>query len=844
MRRRVIFLMIFIVAINISVYFLVKSIYNNELFHHNHDMSEKFLLEYNTIIKDFNAISDFIFDAYITDNKYTLEKLYQGIIDKKDTEKVRKGIYEKFFPIFEKIKQKGYSQIHFIDYNGNSFLRMHLPDTFGDDLKPFRKLLVKALDEKRKISGLEVGRHEIAYRIDYPIFYKGKFLGILELALNSEFIIDYMNRELNGSYYIIINKESVKSMKEEFFKKKYYPIRSFPDFYINSKVKKQDFHTELEEIFENRQLSLLPPQQKTYNFKELSIFLVPLYEFNNNFIGYALKIEHDYFPFAIKRFRIINLSLFFILSLVLMASYIIIDNKNIRLSKELMEKDTFAKKLNELNRLYEIILKNSDQIVYDYNVNKDEVRRSGAIEKILHIDEKQFVKSSINEFEKLIHPEDFLKVHSFIKQIQKNDTTFDIRYRLKKGDGTYAFIHDQGVATIIDGERHILGTMKDVSSVVKYEEVLQQAQRLESIGVLAGGIAHDFNNLLAGMWNYIEMIKISKDPDIIDKCIEKARTALDRAKALTSQLLTFSKGGQPNIKVVDIRNVIYNIVPFSLSGSALKYTIEISDDVKNCLADEHQISQVIENIIINARQAMSNKGDIFVKVDQFIQKEDNLNHIHLPKGEYIKISIIDTGPGISEENLKKIFEPFFTTKKDGKGLGLAICYNIIKKHNGYINVSSKIGEGTEVDIYLPATSQIPEEKGQIKSEILKENLNIILMDDEELILDSSAIMLETLGHKVYTCRKGEEVIEKYLELKNQGINVDLFILDITIVGGMGGIETIKRLKAIDNEIKAIVSSGYADDPVFATYKDYGFCAALKKPYGLDEMTKVMKESLI
>ncbi|MCA1933319.1 MAG: response regulator, partial [Calditerrivibrio sp.] len=269
------------------------------------------------------------------------------------------------------------------------------------------------------------------------------------------------------------------------------------------------------------------------------------------------------------------------------------------------------------------------------------------------------------------------------------------------------------------------------------------------------------------------------------------------------------------------------------------------DNTKNCIGDEYQISQVIENLIINARHATSDKGDIYIKIcnHEVPQSLDKQQNELLKPGIYVKITIEDNGVGIPAENINKIFEPFYTTKSKGKGIGLAISHNIIKKHNGVIRVESEAGKFTRFDIYLPATDD--KEEKQIEKRYEKEGslLTIALMDDEFFILDSSKLLLETLGHNVLTASRGEELIEIYRDYIKNGKDIDIFILDVTIVGGMGGIETIKELKKINPDVKAIVSSGYSDDPVFTKYREYGFAATLKKPYNIAEMSEAIKVAL-
>lgn len=489
----------------LNLFFYYTSSYNlkRELNKHNETLADKFYMEYNTVVKDFYNLSDFIVDAYIYNNPKILEQLYISIIHNKDTEKTRKEILDTLLPVLNKIKQKGYSQIHFIDYKGYSFLRLHLPEVFGDDLKPVRGLISTAIEEKRKIMGLEVGRHEIAYRAIYPLFYKGTFIGLIDLALNSNFLINHMNKELDGSYNIIIKKSSAKSMKEDFFLRNYKQLKHSSDFYLTYSDYKKELYDYFHNILINEKIDL-SPKQKTININDISISFIPIFDISKNFIGHVVKMEKDNFLMNLKKFRTINISLFIMLSLTMFLFIFTILKKNNELQKELKEKDEYAQKLSELNRLYNLILESSDQIVYDYNINTGVVVRSGSLQKILGITSKDFSQTTILDFIRLIHPEDRDKVSQFLKEPKKEDTKFTLRYRLKRSDGTYSYIHDQGLFIVINQEKHILGTMKDVTPIIKYEETLQQAQRLESIGILAGGIAHDFNNLLAGMWNYID----------------------------------------------------------------------------------------------------------------------------------------------------------------------------------------------------------------------------------------------------------------------------------------------------------------------------------------------------
>jgi PAS domain S-box-containing protein len=389
----------------------------------------------------------------------------------------------------------------------------------------------------------------------------------------------------------------------------------------------------------------------------------------------------------------------------------------------------------------------------------------------------------------------------------------------------------------------ILGIFWDITERKKLEEQLRQSQKLEAIGTLAGGIAHDFNNLLQGVFGYISIAKLNaanKDKSIA--ALEQAEKALHMSVNLTAQLLTFSKGGNPIKKKISLQSVIENSVKFALSGSSSDYRIKFDADLWHVEGDEGQIGQVIQNIVLNADQAMPTGGTIVIAAKNVLAPEKGIPQL-TEEGKYVEISVQDNGIGISEESLSKIFDPYFTTKAKGSGLGLATCYSIVKNHGGVIHVSSKLGEGTIFYVYLPAAeaekeiSQIPE-----LSPIVGKG-KILVMDDEEMVRDIAGEMIKALGHEVEFAEDGEAAVEKYKAAIESGNPFDIVILDLTIRGGMGGREAIERLLAVNSGVKAIVSSGYSDDAVVSDYQSYGFSARLTKPYKLEELGDTLNNLL-
>lgn len=385
--------------------------------------------------------------------------------------------------------------------------------------------------------------------------------------------------------------------------------------------------------------------------------------------------------------------------------------------------------------------------------------------------------------------------------------------------------------------------VRDITERRIMQEERIKSQKLESLGVLAGGIAHDFNNILTGIIGNISFArKFIDETHRSSKILEQAETASRRASDLAHQLLTFAKGSQPIKKTVSVKQVIEASASLVLHGSNVLSTITIPDDLYAIDADEGQISQVFNNIIINAAQAMPGGGAVAIAAENVTLGHENT--LAMAAGKYIRVTFTDTGCGIAAEDQKKIFDPYFTTKPAGNGLGLASVYSIVRKHAGQITVRSTPGTGTTFDILLPAGSpEAIETQAEMKTVNADGNSSLLFMDDEELLRELASEMLGNLGYHVQTCRNGDEAIALYTAARAAGAPFSAVVMDLTIPGGMGGKEAAQQILKLDPQARLIVSSGYSNDPVMAEYLRFGFCATVVKPYSMSEIAEVLSRLL-
>jgi CheY-like chemotaxis protein/anti-sigma regulatory factor (Ser/Thr protein kinase) len=375
------------------------------------------------------------------------------------------------------------------------------------------------------------------------------------------------------------------------------------------------------------------------------------------------------------------------------------------------------------------------------------------------------------------------------------------------------------------------------------EEELRRVKKLESLGVLAGGIAHDFNNILTVLMGNISLVRrLVGEDDPIHVMMTDAEKATLRARRLTHQLLTFAKGGEPVKETANIAEVVRESAEFILQGTAAACCYDLPNDLWLVDIDRGQIGQVVQNIVLNASQAMPGGGGITIS-GRTIELPDN-SPLPLKAGRYVRITVRDTGIGIPDLQLEKIFDPYFTTKQQGSGLGLAITQSIIRKHSGHVEASSVLGEGTAFSVFLPASrTDVTDLTPPPTDQAAAHEGRILVMDDEAVVRKTSVAMLNHLGYEAEEASDGGDVLRRVQAAAAAGAPFDAVIMDLTVPGGIGGVETVRHLRQAGVTARLVASSGYCNDPVMAAFHEYGFDGAVPKPYVVEEMADALRRVL-
>ena len=387
----------------------------------------------------------------------------------------------------------------------------------------------------------------------------------------------------------------------------------------------------------------------------------------------------------------------------------------------------------------------------------------------------------------------------------------------------------------------IIESSRDITDRVRLEQRAARADRLESLGVLAGGIAHDFNNLLAVIQGNFDLAWEHLHATVGAHYFDHAFAALRRAAGITRQLLTFARGGAPVRRPCDLGELVAEAAGFVTRGSNTRCVLDLPPDLWLAHIDPDQCTQVVHHLTLNARQAMPGGGLLRIEVANVTVDELPAT---LEPGRYLRLTVRDNGPGIAAEHLDRVFDPYFTTREDGTGLGLASAWSIVTRHGGTVDVASTPGEGACFQVWLPAAEEVAEAPALAAvTRRREEGGRVLAMDDDPLLRDLLQHMLAVLGYEVTVAEDGAAAIQRYQEAREAGQPFDAVILDLTVPRGMGGAETIRRLRELDPEVRALVSSGYSNDPVMAHWQDHGFRATVPKPYTRRELALALEQTL-
>jgi PAS domain S-box-containing protein len=435
-----------------------------------------------------------------------------------------------------------------------------------------------------------------------------------------------------------------------------------------------------------------------------------------------------------------------------------------------------------------------------------------------------------------VHPDyrDFVR-RRIARAFEQGSVNSPVEQLFLRLDGTAVPVEVSSTAYTYGGQKALQVIARDISERKRIQEELLRAQKLESLGVLTGGIAHDFNNILTGILGNLSISRLQVDSSHpIAGHLEQCEKASLQAAELARQLLTFSRGGEPVKKLFSPVPLLRDAASFTLRGSNVRSVTEMADDLWSLEADEGQIGQVLNNLLLNAVQAMPSGGEVCIRGTNERLFEENRQL--LPAGAYVRIEVEDHGCGISPENLAKVFDPYFTTKSQGSGLGLSSVYSIVRKHGGAVEVVSTPGKGSCFTIHLPAApGEQPEPAAVKECGRLGGSGRVLVMDDEQLVRDVATAILRHLGYEAESCSDGCDAVERYRLAWEEGAPFSAVILDLTIPDGMGGREAAARILEIDPRAVLVVSSGYSNDTVAANFRDYGFSGAIPKPFDVHQL---------
>jgi PAS domain S-box-containing protein len=516
------------------------------------------------------------------------------------------------------------------------------------------------------------------------------------------------------------------------------------------------------------------------------------------------------------------------------------------MAKDVTERIKYEEEILESRRRLELAATSAHLGIWDWDVVENRIVWDDQMFRIYGITERP-AECGVEIWRKNLHPDDAERTQRESQDALDGKMGYDTEFRILHPDGSIRHVKADGIVLRDQAGKplRMIGINRDITAQKvaetehrNLEQQIQQNQKLESLGILAGGIAHDFNNLMGGIFGYIDLAMGKTKEKEVSSFLSSALATMERARGLTRQLLTFSKGGDPVKCPTGLFPFISDTVKFAMSGSTSVVSFKASDGLWPCDVDKNQIGQVFDNLTINAVQAMPEGGSIAVEAENIDMREGS--HSTLAPGRYVRVSVADQGIGIPKEILPRIFDPFYSTKAKGHGLGLATAYSIVKRHSGLIEVESEPGRGSVFSVYLPASAKAPaEEPGEAPPH--SGTGRIILMDDEEVIRIAIGGMLSALGYTVLEVKDGKEAVELFAAERARGIVGMIF--DFTVPGGKGGVEAVAEIRKLDSAVPVIVSSGYAEDPVMLNPKNYGFTSSIAKPFKKTDLSALL-ESLI
>ena len=405
---------------------------------------------------------------------------------------------------------------------------------------------------------------------------------------------------------------------------------------------------------------------------------------------------------------------------------------------------------------------------------------------------------------------------------------------------------EETAAPLRDADGRTIGMVmvfRDITDALRVQEERAKASKIASLGLLAGGIAHDFNNILMSVMGNLSLARVSKSRRGVARAFDEAQRACLQARQLTWQLLTFSRGGVPLKKTLSIPNILKESASLALRGSNVSCVFDIAPDLWAVPADEEQLIQVINNLVVNAQQAMPQGGAIEIRAENIIEPGQRWERaLRVEPGRYLRISFADRGIGIPEQNLGRIFDPYFSTKQKGSGLGLATAYSIVKNHGGYVSAASTPGQGATLTVNLPASTG--EAAVESIAPIPAGASRILVMDDEASVRGLTVRMLQSLGYAVEVVDNGTAAVEQYTQALKTGQPFDAILLDLLVPCGLGGREALEMISEIDPAVKAIMVTGCVRNSDTTEFLDYGFKAVIAKPFTFDELKTTLRTVML